>query len=106
MSSWARVRMIDSKEVARRFGLSRAWVYEHAGELGAVAIGDGPRPRLRFVPSLVAGARLSSLPQPEGGLAIHGPRVRSSEAAPRSVGLPNPVASAQPVRGDQGCWAN
>ena len=39
---------IDSAEVARRSGFSRAWVYENAGRLGAVQVVDGSRPRLRF----------------------------------------------------------
>jgi hypothetical protein len=39
---------LDAAEMARRLGVTREWVYEHAGELGAVRIGDGPRPRLRF----------------------------------------------------------
>ena len=76
---------IDSKEVARRFGLSRSWVYEHAGLLGARRIGNGRRPRLRFVPSVVADAlRARSAPaEPErdlrtaAELPIHVPRVRS-----------------------------
>jgi hypothetical protein len=44
---------IDSAEVARRSGFSRAWVYENAGRLGGVPVGDGPRPRLRFDPARV-----------------------------------------------------
>ncbi len=35
---------IDAKEAARRFGLSRAWVYAHAGQLGAVGSGRGHGP--------------------------------------------------------------
>jgi hypothetical protein len=35
-------------EVALRFGVSRAWVYPHASELGAVRMGIGRKPRLRF----------------------------------------------------------
>jgi hypothetical protein len=42
------VQFIDAAEVARRFGVSREWVYAHAEELGAVRVGDGPRPRWRF----------------------------------------------------------
>ena len=48
--------LIDAAEVARRFGVDRAWVYAHARELGAVRLGDGRRPRLRFDPSTVAAA--------------------------------------------------
>jgi hypothetical protein len=29
-------------------GVDREWVYEHADQLGAVRLGEGPRPRLRF----------------------------------------------------------
>lgn len=42
------VQFIDAEEVAHRFGVSREWVYAHAEELGAVRVGEGPRPRLRF----------------------------------------------------------
>lgn len=41
-------RLVDAAEVARELKVSRQWVYEHAGELGARRLGDGPRPRLRF----------------------------------------------------------
>lgn len=39
---------LNAREVARRLGVTREWVYEHADELGASRIGTGPRPRLRF----------------------------------------------------------
>jgi hypothetical protein len=41
---------LDASEVAQRLGVTRAWVYEHATELGAIRIGEGPRARLRFPP--------------------------------------------------------
>jgi hypothetical protein len=44
---------LDAQEVARRLGVSRDWVYEHADELGASRIGSGPRPRLRFPPEIL-----------------------------------------------------
>lgn len=40
--------LVDAAEIARLHGKSRSWVYEHAGELGAVRLGSGPRPRLGF----------------------------------------------------------
>jgi hypothetical protein len=49
---WAEA-LVDAQEIARRTGRSRWWVYEHAGELGAVRLGWGPRPRLAFRPSRV-----------------------------------------------------
>lgn len=45
---------IEAAEVARRFSLSRDYVYEHADDLGAVRLGSGPKARLRFDPSKVA----------------------------------------------------
>jgi hypothetical protein len=43
--------LVDAHEIARRMGRSRWWVYEHAGELGAVRLGHGPRARLGFSPA-------------------------------------------------------
>ncbi len=40
--------LVDAAEIARLHGKTRSWVYEHAGELGAVRLGSGPRPRLAF----------------------------------------------------------
>jgi hypothetical protein len=40
--------MIDAAELAKRINRSRDFVYEHATSLGAVKLGDGPRPRLAF----------------------------------------------------------
>lgn len=47
--------LVDAAEVARILGKARSWVYDHAGEPGAVRLGSGPRPRLGF--SSNAGGR-------------------------------------------------
>ena len=49
-------RLLTPSEVADRFAVSRAWVYEHASELGAIRLGDGPRGRLRFDGATIADA--------------------------------------------------
>jgi hypothetical protein len=49
-----RRELVDAAELARRFGIERSWVYSHAIELGAVKLGDGPKPRLRFDPQIAA----------------------------------------------------
>lgn len=49
-------RLLDASQLARQLGTTRAWVYEHANELGAITLGDGPRPRLRFDPETAAQA--------------------------------------------------
>jgi hypothetical protein len=47
-------QLVDAATVARWFGVSPAWVREHADELGVSRIGTGPRPRMRFDPDRVA----------------------------------------------------
>jgi hypothetical protein len=52
-------RLLSASEVAERWGVDRSWVYQHAERLGAIRLGDGPRPRLRFDPQQLA-SRLGS----------------------------------------------
>jgi hypothetical protein len=56
--------LVDAAEIARLHGKTRWWVYEHAGELGAVRLGSGPRPRLGFSTARVALA-LRKISEPE-----------------------------------------
>ena len=65
--------LIDSVEVARRFSVSRDYVYEHAEELGAIRLGSGSRARLRFDPATVR-ERLSQLPVRDFGEPQRGNR--------------------------------
>ncbi len=44
--------LVDAAELARRLGIKRSWVYSHAIELGAVKLGGGAKPRLRFDPAV------------------------------------------------------
>jgi hypothetical protein len=46
--------LVDAAELARRLGIDRSWVYTHAIELGAVKLGAGRKPRLRFDPQVAA----------------------------------------------------
>jgi hypothetical protein len=57
--------LIDAAEVARRLGVSRAYVYEHADELGARRLTDSPRSRLRFDPELIVDRPERDEPRPE-----------------------------------------
>ena len=52
--------LIDAAELARRLGMERDWVYANASELGAVRMGTGSKPRLRFDPQ-VAVDRMPSI---------------------------------------------
>ena len=55
--------LVDAAELARRLGVTRAWVYEHATELGAIRLGSGPSPRLRFAPDEAMAAMKPAEPQ-------------------------------------------
>jgi hypothetical protein len=57
--------LIDAAEVARRFHVSRDYVYGHAERLGAIRLGDGEKPRLRFDPAKVAEALRAPKPEPK-----------------------------------------
>jgi len=43
-----RAPLVDAATLAATLGVSRDFVYEHADELGALRLGNGPRARLRF----------------------------------------------------------
>jgi hypothetical protein len=51
--------LVDAAEIARRTGLTAATVRARADEFGAIRVGDGPRPRLRFDPDRVAAVLAS-----------------------------------------------
>ncbi len=40
--------LVDAATLAVELGVERSWVYAHRDELGAVQLGGGSRPRLRF----------------------------------------------------------
>jgi hypothetical protein len=50
----AGAELVDAAALARRLGMERSWVYTHAIELGAVKLGSGRKPRLRFDPQVAA----------------------------------------------------
>jgi len=41
-------RLVDAAALAGVLGVDRSWVYAHRDELGAVRLGSGSKPRLRF----------------------------------------------------------
>jgi hypothetical protein len=68
--------LVDAVELARRFGIERSWVYSHAIELGAVKLGSGVKPRLRFDPEIAA-----KVLQKAGEGSAADPPARSGERA-------------------------
>jgi hypothetical protein len=68
---------VDAAEIARRFSVSRDFVYSHAEELGAVRLGTGPKARLRFDPAgvgdyLKGGAAKPARPIPQRRRSLQG----------------------------------
>lgn len=77
--------LVDASTLARQLGMSRAFVYEHRHELGAVLVGGGSRPRLRFNPdaAVAAFSALTAKPQPPKQPARQKPRrTRPTSSAP------------------------
>jgi predicted DNA-binding transcriptional regulator AlpA len=72
---------LDAQEVARRLGVCREWVYEHAEQLGASRIGTGPRPRLRFPPQVLDLPRGNST-SPQAATRSTSPRGRTNGLIP------------------------
>ncbi len=59
--------LVTAEALAVELGVSRAYVYEHAGQLGAFKLGNGPRARLRFDPDLARaslGGHREPAPEP------------------------------------------
>jgi hypothetical protein len=85
-------QLLTATEVARLFGLSsREWVYEHKAELGAIELGSGSRPRLRFDRQRVAAA-LAAPGAPPATIDASGPSPRRRRATA-------PAAELLPIRG-------
>src|SRR5205823_3215213 len=47
----SRPELVDAETLAGDLGVSRTFVYEHKELLGALPLGTGPKPRLRFDPA-------------------------------------------------------
>ncbi len=41
-------RLVDAATLGAELGVERSWVYAHRAELGAIQLGSGSKPRLRF----------------------------------------------------------
>ena len=85
-------RMLTAIEAADRLGVSRDWVYAHRSDLGAVRLGDGDRPRLRFPVDRVDACLASRRSKQPGPAPDQGRRRR------RKGGAGSP-AQYLPVRG-------
>lgn len=75
------MKLLTAHEIAEALGVTRAWVYSHAQELGAIRLGTGPKPRLRFEVDLVA-ERLAARSVSEQS-ELQGPAPQRASRSPR-----------------------
>ena len=87
--------LIDAAEVAARCGRTRGWVYDHRHALGAIALGNGQRPRLAFEP-----AKVDAYLAARGSPAAPTPPPRDPSRVRRAQGKAN--AELLPIRGRSG----
>lgn len=80
-------KMLSAAQVSELWGVSRRWVYDHAEALGALRLGSGPRPRLRFDPDGVAERLGAPRRAPAGGDER---RLTASARFPHSDSLSGP----------------
>lgn len=69
-----RPRLLTVAEVAAEYGVSTDWVYNNARQLGAIRLGSGPKPRLRFERATI-DARIADI----------GSRWQSAQPSPRAA---------------------
>ncbi len=61
-------RLVDAATLAAELGVTRSWIYEHRDELGALQLGTGPKPRLRFDVQRAHEALIGGSQRPPAGL--------------------------------------
>ena len=83
-------RLLTAAQLARKLGVNRSWVYQHAHKLGAITLGNGPKPRLRFDPQTTTALLAADNPpagQPTPELSSTVRRGRPRRPAPPAVPL-------------------
>ncbi len=96
--------LVDAATLAAELGVTRSWVYEHRAELGAIQLGAGAKPRLRFDVQSAREALIGGSQRPQADVAnsteAKRPPVRR-RGRPRSAdSLPQPggVLAVRPRR--------
>jgi hypothetical protein len=98
-------RLLSAAEVSEWWGVERAWVYEHAEQLGAIRLGAGQRPRLRFDPDQAAAHLTALRPRLPERRTPRRHHARRSPRTPVDSGDPLPnhpgpeLSSTKPTKG-------
>jgi hypothetical protein len=80
--------LVDAQTLAGVLGVDRAYVYRHRDELGAIKVGDGERPRLRFDLAAALGSRdASGISDPHSSPPLQADRSRRSRLSGSGVDL-------------------
>lgn len=89
-----RPHLVDAAALARMLSVSRATVYQYANELGAIQVGGGQRPRLRFdaEAAVEAWASRTGTPTPTA------PHRTTTKGSPAHLTKPGTVLSVKPIR--------
>jgi hypothetical protein len=89
--------LLTVEQVAKHLAVSSDWVYRHADDLGAVRLGGGAKPRLRFYASTVADYVHAC----STGRRIPKPQIHSAEPDLRERGArsSNRATPLLPIRG-------
>jgi hypothetical protein len=87
-------RYLSAAELSACLGVEVAYVYAHAAEFGAIRLGDGPRPRLRFDPEVVAERLAARDTAPQTSTE------RPSSPPRRPGGRGSSSAELLPIKGD------
>lgn len=96
--------LVDAKELARRLGVTRSFVYEHARDLGAIRLGAGSRARVRFDPAVAIRATQSTF-SPEQAAASAMPPPRRQARKRRTARVRHPFLEPTAMwDGDTGLW--
>ncbi len=70
--------LVDAAALAAELGVERSWVYAHRVELGAIQLGSGSKPRLRFdvevAWKVLARSAVSESHEPKSPASTRGPK--------------------------------
>lgn len=82
--------LLTVAEVAARLRVGPKWVYAHKHELGAIKLGEGPKARIRFDPSVVDSRLVIDHGEDPG-------RHKTPEASPASAKRPRRRLVSRPL---------
>lgn len=93
-------RLLQTRELAAALGRTPGWVRSHASELGAIRLGEGPKPRLLFELE-VARERLASCsaPRESSGSQTGMQKPSSRRGTRRAMGTSAELLPVSPPRG-------